>query len=88
MAARCSARRSRPIPTEPDYHFNLAVSLKRHGNSPEALAELNQCLKLPSQRQRSAGAAGGVEAARHRPTSIRWSALCARSMPWRSTRQP
>ncbi|HEY1895457.1 MAG TPA: tetratricopeptide repeat protein [Terracidiphilus sp.] len=29
-----------------DYHFNLAVSLKRRGNGPEALAELNQSLKL------------------------------------------
>jgi tetratricopeptide (TPR) repeat protein len=33
-------------PVGADYHFNLAVSLKRHGNGPEALAELNQSLKL------------------------------------------
>lgn len=33
-------------PTAADYHFNLAVSLQRHGNAPEALAELNQCLKI------------------------------------------
>lgn len=33
-------------PNLADYHFNLAVSLKRHGNGPEALAELSQCLKL------------------------------------------
>jgi tetratricopeptide (TPR) repeat protein len=33
-------------PNAADYHFNLAVSLKRHGNGPDALAELNQCLKL------------------------------------------
>ena len=33
-------------PTAADYHFNLAVSLKRHGDSPEAVSELNQCLKL------------------------------------------
>jgi tetratricopeptide (TPR) repeat protein len=29
-----------------DYHFNLAVSLKRHGDSAEALTELAQCLRL------------------------------------------
>ena len=33
-------------PGDPDYHFNLAVSLKRHNSGPEAIAELNQCLKL------------------------------------------
>jgi tetratricopeptide (TPR) repeat protein len=33
-------------PTAADYHFNLAVSLQRHGNAPEALSELSQCLKL------------------------------------------
>jgi len=31
---------------EADYHFNLAVSLKRRGNAAEALTELSQCLKL------------------------------------------
>lgn len=29
-----------------DYHFNLAVSLKRHGDNAEALTELAQCLRL------------------------------------------
>jgi tetratricopeptide (TPR) repeat protein len=29
-----------------DYHFNLAVSLKRHGDTAEALSELVECLKL------------------------------------------
>jgi tetratricopeptide (TPR) repeat protein len=29
-----------------DYHFNLAVSLKRHGQTANALAELGQCLRL------------------------------------------
>lgn len=33
-------------PSGADYHFNLAVSLKRHGNEAEALAELAQCLRL------------------------------------------
>lgn len=33
-------------PNVADYHFNLAVSLKRHGNGAEALAELGQCLRL------------------------------------------
>ncbi len=33
-------------PNTADYHFNLAVSLKQHGNLPGALNELAQCLKL------------------------------------------
>ncbi len=33
-------------PSNADYHFNLAVSLKRHGNAAEALTELAQCLRL------------------------------------------
>jgi tetratricopeptide (TPR) repeat protein len=33
-------------PNNPDYHFNLAVSLKRHRSEPNATNELNQCLKL------------------------------------------
>ncbi len=33
-------------PSVADYHFSLAVSLKRHGNSAEALTELAQCLRL------------------------------------------
>jgi tetratricopeptide (TPR) repeat protein/nucleotide-binding universal stress UspA family protein len=34
-------------PNSADYHFNLAVSLRRHnGNDAEALAEVAQCLRL------------------------------------------
>lgn len=33
-------------PNEADYHFNLAVSLRRHGNAQGATAEMAQCLKL------------------------------------------
>jgi len=33
-------------PNAADYHFNLAVSLKRHGTDAAALNELSQCLKL------------------------------------------
>lgn len=33
-------------PNAADYHFNLALSLKRHGSAANALSELNQCLKL------------------------------------------
>ena len=35
-------------PNNADYHFNLALSLKRHGNAAEAQTELAQCLKLRS----------------------------------------
>jgi tetratricopeptide (TPR) repeat protein len=33
-------------PNAADYHFNLAVSLRRRGAANQALAELGQCLKL------------------------------------------
>jgi tetratricopeptide (TPR) repeat protein len=33
-------------PNAADYHFNLAVSLKRQGETSQALAEIAQCLKL------------------------------------------
>ena len=33
-------------PNAPDFHFNLAVSLKRNGDAAGALAELAQCLRL------------------------------------------
>jgi len=33
-------------PTDADYHFNLAISLDRHGDKAEALTELAESLKL------------------------------------------
>jgi tetratricopeptide (TPR) repeat protein len=33
-------------PNDADYHFNLAISLKRHGSVANAINELNQSLKL------------------------------------------
>jgi tetratricopeptide (TPR) repeat protein len=33
-------------PNSADYHFNLAVSLKHHGQAPGAMNELAQCLRL------------------------------------------
>jgi tetratricopeptide (TPR) repeat protein len=33
-------------PNDADYHFNLAVSLRRRGKTAEALSELAQCLRL------------------------------------------
>jgi tetratricopeptide (TPR) repeat protein len=33
-------------PRAPDYHFNIAVSLKRQGDDAGAMAELAQCLRL------------------------------------------
>ena len=39
-------------PNQADYHFNLAVSLKRHGNTAEAVEEMAQSLKLrPSDNE-------------------------------------
>jgi len=57
-------------PSNADYHFNLAVSLNRHGKPAEALVELAQCLKLRPydsetqalERQwKESSAAGGSE---------------------------
>jgi tetratricopeptide (TPR) repeat protein len=43
-------------PNVADYHYNLAISLKRHGgNDAEALTELAQCLRLrPNDREAEA----------------------------------
>jgi tetratricopeptide (TPR) repeat protein len=56
-------------PSMADYHFNLAVSLKRHGQNEDALAELALCLRLhPNDSEAQAldvawkGAAVGVQA--------------------------
>ncbi|MDE3188590.1 MAG: tetratricopeptide repeat protein [Acidobacteriota bacterium] len=57
-------------PNAADYHFNLAVSLKRKGATSDALAELGQCLKLRPNDSEAQGliaawkapAAGGAEA--------------------------
>ncbi len=43
-------------PTASDYHFNLAVSLKRHNDSPAAIAELAQYLKMRPNDSEGAGA--------------------------------
>ena len=57
-------------PSTADYHFNLAVSLKRHGQIADALAELALCLKLrPNDSEAQSldaawnGAAAGVQVA-------------------------
>ena len=58
-------------PSAADYHFNLAVSLKRKGAAGEAVTELGQCLKLrPSDSEaqgllaawKAPAVAGGSEA--------------------------
>jgi tetratricopeptide (TPR) repeat protein/nucleotide-binding universal stress UspA family protein len=45
-------------PNAADYHFNLAVSLKRHGNLPGALNELAQYLKLRPNDSEALGLEG------------------------------
>ena len=83
-------------PNSADYHFNLAVSLKRHGQTAAALNELAQCLKLrPNDSEAQALQAAwkqpaapscraGATPARRRDADaelpIRWSGLCAPSM--------
>jgi tetratricopeptide (TPR) repeat protein len=63
-------------PDQADYHFNLAVSLKHHGNTAEALTELAECLRLrPNDTEAQAvqkawtetGRTGAVKAALAKP---------------------
>ena len=48
-------------PNAADYHFNLAVSLKRHGKTAAALNELAQCLKLRPNDSEAQALAGRLE---------------------------
>ena len=51
-------------PNDPDYHFNLAVSLNRQGAKAEALAEMERCLKqraTDSEARALAEAWGGAD---------------------------
>ena len=48
-------------PNTADYHFNLAVSLKRHGNAGEAAGRAGAVPAFASQRRRGAGSDGAVE---------------------------
>ncbi len=86
-------------PNAADYHFNLAVSLKRHGDNAEALAELAQCLRLrpndaEAQGLNKAWTAPVKQAAERRfgvvlprmRRLIRWSGLRAVLMPLLSAR--
>ena len=50
-------------PSSADYHFNLAVSLKRHGQVPGAAERVGPVPQAAPQRRRGAANAGGVEAA-------------------------
>ncbi|WP_419805862.1 tetratricopeptide repeat protein [Terriglobus sp.] len=42
-------RASAADPQDPDYHYNVAVSLRRRGNLPQARAQAEQALKLRPQ---------------------------------------
>jgi tetratricopeptide (TPR) repeat protein len=73
-------------PNGADYHFNLAVSLKRRGNNAEALAEMTQCLRLHSNdseaqalqkvwKASASASAAAVEAGADEETETRVDAL-------------
>ncbi len=76
-------------PNAADYHFNLAVSLKRHGNAPGAINELAQCLKLrPNDSEAQALETAWKAAGRRRgAVQTRWSGLCAALTPRPSSKQ-
>ena len=55
-----------------DYHFNLAVSLGRHGQAPEALTELAACLKLrPNDAEAQTLAAAWKAASGKQETAVK-----------------
>jgi tetratricopeptide (TPR) repeat protein len=61
-------------PSGADFHFSLAVSLKRQGNTAEALTELAQCLRLrPSDTEALAVQKAWTEAAK--PASAKTAAV-------------
>jgi len=60
-------------PANPDYHFNLAVSLRHHNSTTAALNELAQCLKLKP----ADGEALALQDAWKRPAVMQASAVTA-----------
>ncbi len=64
-------------PNAPDYHFNLAVSLKRHGNVDGALNEMAQYLKL----RPNDGEAQALESAWKAPAAAPGAASPAAASP-------
>ncbi len=58
-------------PTAADYHFNLAVSLKRHGDAAEASTELAACLRLRANdsEAQALAAEGKAPAAKQEPAA-------------------
>lgn len=75
-------------PGTPDYHFNLAVSLRRHGDTNGAAAELAQYLKLrPADSEALA-----LESALRQPSTVQpvepLNASPAPLMPPPSVRPP
>jgi tetratricopeptide (TPR) repeat protein/TolB-like protein len=68
-------------PTVADYHFNLAVSLKRSGNNAEALSELAQCLKLRPGDSEAQGLLASWKAQPAGPSSASNASLAPESKP-------
>ena len=77
-------------PNDADYHFNLAVSLKRHGSEANAINDLNQCLKLRPSDTEAQTIARGVEVSEIRQMPRmppnHWNELCAPSTRSHSSR--
>ncbi len=68
-------------PTDADYHFNLAVSLKRHGDAAGASAELATCMRLRSNDSEAQALAAEWKAPAPKPDAAAESSLAQAVRP-------
>jgi len=68
-------------PNVADYHFNLAVSLKRHGDAAEASTELAQCMRLKPNDAEAQALAAEWRAPAGRPEPAADSSSAAEARP-------
>ncbi len=64
-------------PKDPDYHFNLALALRRRNDIPGAMREVGECLKLRPQDTEAQALLASLETAASSPTPLKTNAFLA-----------